>query len=98
MFATVDDGPASQPITYVDGHNPPMLLLAGDADTTVMPRNTTALAEPHRRGRAAPVESKMYPGIGHIGIITAFAPLFAGRAPVADDVWRFIERHPAPAS
>ncbi len=44
VFATVGDGPLSQPISYVDGRNPPMLLLAGDADTTVNPRNTFALA------------------------------------------------------
>ena len=37
-----------------------------------------------------PVQSRIYPGLGHIGIVTAFAPLFSGRAPVLDDVWRFI--------
>jgi acetyl esterase/lipase len=97
VFATVGDGPASQPINYVDGHNPPMLLLAGEADTTVRPRNTVALAS-KIAAAGGPVESKLYPGIGHIGIITAFAPLFSGRAPVADDVWRFISQHRPPAS
>ena len=97
VFATVDDGPASQPISYVDGRNPPMLLLAGTADTTVMPRNTTSLAS-RIATAGGPVESKLYPGIGHIGIITAFAPLFSGRAPVVDDVWRFIGQHLPPAS
>ena len=40
----VADGPLSQPVTYVDGRNPPLLLLAGSADTTVNPRNTLSLA------------------------------------------------------
>ena len=89
VFAPVADGPDSQPVNHVDGHNPPLLLLAGDADTTVDPRNTLSLA---RKVAAAggPVQSHIYPGIGHIGIITAFAPLFSDRAPVLDDVWRFI--------
>jgi acetyl esterase/lipase len=92
VFASVDDGPASQPINHVDGANPPMLLLAGDADTTVRPRNTRNLVR--RIGAAhGQVENLVYPGVGHIGIITAFAPLFAGRAPVLDDVWDFIQRH-----
>ncbi len=93
VFAPVDDGPASQPVTYVDGRNPPMLLLAGDADTTVRPRNTESLAAriTAAGGRA---ESKLYPGVGHIGIVTAFAPLFSGKAPVLDDVWAFIQRQP----
>ena len=95
VFAPVGDGPASQPITYVDGHNPPMLLLAGTADITVKPRNTVSLAQ-RIAAAGGPVESKLYPGIGHIGIVTAFAPLFSGRAPVADDVWRFIQQHRSP--
>jgi acetyl esterase/lipase len=89
IFAPAHDGPASQPISYVDGHNPPLLLLAGTADTTVAPRNTTALAQ-RVRDAGGPVTSKIYPGIGHIGLIAAFAPLFQGRAPVLEDVWRFV--------
>ena len=97
VFAPVDDGPASQPVNYVDGRNPPLLLLAGGADTTVRPRNTISLAE-RVRAAGGPVESKLYPGVGHIGIVTAFAPLFRGRAPVLDDVWDFIQRHRPPES
>lgn len=84
--------PAYQPLAFADGTNPPLLLLHGDADTTVMPRNTTTLAAAITR-RGGPVESRIYPGIGHIGILTAFAPLFQGRAPVVDDVWRFVRAH-----
>ena len=89
VFAAVDDGPASQPVNYVDGRNPPLLLLAGDADTTVRPANTRSLAARVAAAGGA-VQSRIYPDLGHIGIITAFAPLFSSRAPVLDDVWRFI--------
>jgi acetyl esterase/lipase len=90
VFAPVDDGPASQPVNYVDGRNPPLLLLAGDADTTVRPANTRSLAA-HVAAVGGAVYSRIYPGVGHIGIVTAFAPLFSRRAPVLDDVWRFIQ-------
>ncbi len=93
IFAPVQDGPASQPITYVTGHNPPMLLLAGQSDTTVNPQNTVTLAA-RIAAAGGPVQSKLYPGIGHIGIIIAFAPLFRGNGPVLDDVWAFITAHP----
>lgn len=89
VFATVDDGPLSQPVTYVDGRSPPMLLLAGAEDTTVNPRNTLALAG-RVRAAGALAEARILPGVGHIGIITAFAPLFRRRAPVLDLVWEFI--------
>ena len=92
VFASVGDGPASQPITYADGRNPPMLLAAGTADTTVNPQNTVALAE-RIASLGGPVQRISYPGVGHIGIIIAFAPLFSGKAPVVDDVWRFISAH-----
>ncbi len=86
-----DNTPANEPYAFADGHNPPMFLAAGTEDTTVKPRNTTDLAARiHERG--GNVTSKLYPGIGHIGLITAFAPLFQGRAPVLDDVAAFIRR------
>ena len=86
-----DPGPATQPITYVDGHNPPLTLLAGEDDDTVQPRNTTALAARVRQA-GGPVTEKLYPGLGHIGIITAMAPIFAARAPVLDDVTAALRR------
>ncbi len=77
--------------TPANGHNPPLFLAAGTEDTTVMPRNTTDLAA-RIRDRGGPVTARLYPGIGHIGLITAFAPLFQARAPVLDDVAAFILR------
>ena len=96
VFAPVNDGPLSQPVTYVDGRNPPLLLLAGTDDTTVNPRNTLSLAE-RVRSAGGMAESGLLPGIGHIGIVTAFAPLFRYRAPVLDRVWDFVQRHGAVA-
>lgn len=95
VFAPVGDGPASQPVSFADGHNPPLLLLAGDADRTVRPGNTRSLAA-RVAAAGGPVQSRIYPGLGHVGIVTAFAPLFRWQAPVLDDVWRFItEGRPA---
>ena len=96
VFPSTND-PATQPITYADGRNPPLLLLAGSEDSTVRPRNTLALAAKVRAAGGA-VGSKLYPGLGHIGIATAFAPLFRSRAPVLDDVVAFIAAHAPLAS
>ncbi len=89
VFGTANT-PAHQPLAYADGRGPPMLLLHGDADTVVQPRNTAALAAKLRAAGGA-VETRLYPGIGHVGLVTAFAPLFQSRAPVLDDVWSFIQ-------
>ena len=92
VFAPAGDGPATQPITYADGHAPPLLLLAGSADETVRPRNTLALAA-RIRALGGVAEDRIYPGVGHIGLILAIAPLFQGKAPVVADVERFIGAH-----
>lgn len=93
VFAPVDDGPQSQPITFADGRNPPMLLMAGTADTTVDPRNTIRLAA-RIREKGGPVQTVLFPNVGHIGLITAFTPLFQRRAAVLDDVATFVRAGP----
>jgi len=79
----------TQPIFHVDGGNAPLLLLHVDRDTTCYPRNALALAA---RARAAGgrAEARTYPGVGHIGIILSFAPLFRACAPAFDDTLRFV--------
>ena len=90
--------PANQPAGHVDGRNPPLLLLHGNSDNTVRPANTRLLAAKVSEAGGC-VESRIYPDVGHIGIITAFAPLFSRRAPVLDDVWHFItQQRPARAA
>jgi acetyl esterase/lipase len=81
----------TQPVTHADASAPPALLLTGADDTIVRPRNSDALAA---RLRAAGVaaEVKHYPGIGHVGILTAIARPFRGKAPVVRDVAEFAER------
>lgn len=83
-----DNTPAHEPYAYADGKGPPMFLAAGTDDKTVMPRNTIELAA-RLRARGGRVTERLYPGVGHIGLITAFAPLFQDRAPVLDDVSQF---------
>jgi acetyl esterase/lipase len=99
VFGAAADDPATQPVHHVDGHAPPLLLLAGTADETVRPRNTISLAE-HVRAAGGTVETHLYPGVGHIGLVLAIAPLFQGKAPVVRDIEAFVQAHaqdvPAP--
>ncbi len=92
VFATAGDAPQTQPITYADGKAPPLLLLAGSADTTVLPRNTLSLAA-KIRANGGRVEERIFPGVAHIGLVIAIAPLFQGKAPVLATVQAFIRSH-----
>ena len=89
IFGPPERYPASQPINFVRATAPPMLLATGDADTTVLPRNTERLAE-RLRAAGADVETIIYPGAGHAPVIGAFAGPLRFLAPVRRDVLRFI--------
>ncbi len=81
---------ASQPIRFVDGGEPPMLLITGDADTTVSPGNTTRLAAAvmAKGGRAT---VKIYPGVGHLGTMLALARVLPYSKPLERaDILAFI--------
>jgi acetyl esterase/lipase len=79
----------SQPVQFVSGDEPPMLLLQGTADKVVDPRNAASLAN-GLRAQHEPVELKFYPEIGHTAILLALSRPFRGRAPALDDTVRFI--------
>ncbi|HYW16475.1 MAG TPA: alpha/beta hydrolase [Allosphingosinicella sp.] len=78
----------TQPITHAVRGAPPALLLHGDLDSRVKPRNSRKLAD-LLRAAGSDAELKLYPGIGHAGILTALALPFRGRAPVLADVAAF---------
>jgi len=91
IFAPAPDPAATQPVSHIDGHNAPLLLLHGGADRKVYPRNATSL---HAKVRAAggSADMRIYRGVGHVGIVTSFAPLLDRTAPVLADIRAFIQR------
>jgi acetyl esterase/lipase len=85
---------ASQPIAFVDGNEAPMLLLTGDADRTVNPRNTTRLAAAIAAKDGTAV-SKVYPGVRHLDTITALAAAIPWSKPdVRQTIIDFVRTQP----
>ncbi len=89
IFETGGDVAKTQPISFARADAPPLFLLTGGADRAVLPRNTTVLAA-RLRALGGTVETRIYPGIGHVGIITALLSFLSWRAPVLRDVLGFI--------
>lgn len=84
---------ASQPVNFVNGDEPPMLLIAGAADETVDPENTRSLA---RQVEAAGGTASIYivPEVDHIGAVTAFATAFDLSDPsIRRRTLKFIDAH-----
>lgn len=90
MFgSTPEEQARSQPINFVDGDEPPMLLLHGADDKTVWAKNSTSLAQAvnAKDGRAQVI---IYPGVTHSGILLSVSPSFRGKASALDDSVKFI--------
>lgn len=94
IFGPEDRLAQTQPINFVDGREPPMLLIAGTDDETVDPGNTTRLAA-RIRSQGGAVTEKHYPGVGHIKLVGALAAPLRFLAPTLDDVTAFLDR-PSP--
>ncbi len=93
LFATEPNLRLTQPIYYVPtaaaATMPPVLLLHGDADTRVRPKNSINLAR-ELRAAGASVELDLLPGLSHADIIAKFTRLLRGDGKVVDRVDQFI--------
>lgn len=69
---------------------PPALLLHGGADRTVTPEATLALTEALRRA-GGQVRAITYPGVGHIGLVLAYAAPLRWRASALEATIAFID-------
>ncbi|HKQ11495.1 MAG TPA: alpha/beta hydrolase [Rhizomicrobium sp.] len=86
------DNPDSMPVNHVNGKRPPMLLVTGDDDGTVYPRNTASMAA-KLRVFSSPVREVHYPGTGHVGVILSLVPGFRGTTNLRQDMLDFIRTH-----
>ncbi|MGN6497647.1 MAG: alpha/beta hydrolase [Tsuneonella sp.] len=76
------------PIGYAGAGDPPALLLAGAKDRVVSPFIGEAFALALSRA-GVPARFRKYPGVGHVGIVTAIAEPFRANAPTLDDIAAF---------
>ncbi len=85
--------PETQPIHHVDGAAPPLLLIAGATDTTVRPRNTTALTAAVKDAGGS-VEQRIYQDIGHVSLVASLAKPLRGLAPTLEDIDNYLAQYP----
>ncbi|MFM5885762.1 MAG: alpha/beta hydrolase [Novosphingobium sp.] len=93
-FGKVATPEITQPITFVRGDGPPMLLLTGDDDSVVKPRNSKALAAAlQQAGGAARLE--IVPGANHTDTVVKLAAPFSRDRRVIDPVLAFLAERTA---
>jgi len=94
IFGPESRWPESQPVNFVDGDEPPFLLLHGTGDLLVWLRNSERL-EKKLRAAGVAVELRRYPGVGHIRILSGFR--YPWLADTARDVVDFVQNTPGTA-
>lgn len=95
-FGNAPDPLKTQPVNFVRKDAPPMLLVTGDADTRVKPRNSKRLAQLLTQA-GAPNQPVLIEGVTHEKIIMMFAQPFARDSRAIDAVVPFLDRVTAPS-
>lgn len=93
-FGSVGAGAESQPVNHVRSDAPPMLLVHGEQDTLVKPRNTRALAAALEKS-GAQVETLFLPAMTHNDPLLALAHPWRRDPRIFDAVARFLAQHAA---
>jgi acetyl esterase/lipase len=96
-FGHAPDPALTQPVAHARGDAPPMLLLTGDADTTVRPRNSRALAQA-LSGAGRPTEPVVLSGVDHNATVMKLAAPFSRDRRVLDPVLAFLAVQTAPSA
>lgn len=81
----------SQPINFVQGDNPPMLLMVGERDLTVWPRNSFRLAD-KITAAGGEVALKKFPDYGHVAMVAKLAKPLRGDGAILQPMLEFIDK------
>lgn len=83
---------ATQPVSFVRKDAPPILLIHGEADTTVRIRNAVHL-EARQKAAGGDISLIRYPGKEHNPPLMALSTLFRSSLPTLEQSTRFLHEH-----
>ena len=92
LFAPPSNYAATQPVNFVQGNEAPALLLYGNNDETIKPRNIINLSA-KIRAAGGQVTSCFYDDINHSGILAALSIPFRSHEPIYNDIILFLNKH-----
>lgn len=93
IFANLENFEEMQALHYVRGQEPPMLLLHGDEDTTVLLRNSRDYAD-KVNAMGGTAETKFYSDHGHISPVLGLSRIFDSDNSIRADILEFLQRLP----
>jgi len=90
VFGPEENYPASQPVNFVQGSEPPLLLLYGNDDATVKPVNIESLSRKVKQAGGC-VETHFYDNLDHVALLGALSIPLQTRQPVLPDIVHFLD-------
>jgi acetyl esterase/lipase len=90
VFSPSDER-AAQTVSFIDGNEPPALLMHGLGDHVVWPTNSNSLAL-FIRSHGGRVQEHYYPGVTHGGMVANLTVYLRNRRPTLDDIASFIQQ------
>lgn len=87
-FGHAEDPESTQPVNFAHGNAPPMLLLHGEEDQTVKPRNSRAMAKLLTEAGSR-IDMEVYPDLDHTDLIVALASPWRSRRPILGELVKF---------
>jgi len=91
LFGPKEHFPNSQPINFVDGTEAPLLLLHGNDDRRVKPKNLQSLSRVITN-KGGTVQSHRYDGISHTKIIAALSKFSRNHEAVMQNIENFLQK------
>jgi acetyl esterase/lipase len=92
IFGSAPDPAETQPVNFVRGDGPPLLLIHGTDDGICWVTNSIRLTELIRTA-GGEAELRLYPGLGHGATVAGFTRLRRQQAPTLEDVAAFVAAH-----
>lgn len=92
VFGPEENYPTTQPVNFVDGSEPPLLLLYGNGDDTVRPINIESLGRIVTQKRGL-VEIHRYDGLDHTDLLGALSLPLQTQEPVLDNIVDFVNHY-----
>lgn len=92
IFAPADEEWRSQPVNFVDGAQPPLLLLMGLRDNVVWPRNSIRLADAVQQ-HGGEVKVSTYPNYDHVDMVAKLAKPLRGNSDLLDNIDHWLQAH-----
>ncbi len=89
VFAPEKSYPNTQPVNFVDGSEPPLLLLYGNDDDSVKPVNIVSLNRTVKQ-QGGCVESHRYDGVNHTDLLGALSIPLQAQQLVLNDIIDFV--------